>query len=179
MPLKLVIAEPRADKINTWREEFVDVSTVEILQAPPSELARLSEVDAELLPSLVAVMRYDAPVSECSMVLSTGNEPDSPQWIVTTPQLPLNEGYELGDDGKLTHVRTRTVSDEQPVFAMFCEIFSAIDRFNESGCGKIETLGFGAESVCYRCDLVTHAAAIKRAYVEHLANGDCGVRNAE
>ena len=175
MPLKLIIAEPRADKGDLWREEFADVPTVEVVEAPPSELQSIAEVDAELLPSLVACMRYGVAASDASEVLDTGDEPDAPSWVVTTPNIPVQESYEVGDDGKLVRVRTRTIGDEQLVYGLFRQVFSAISRLNATGGTKIDTLGFGAESVCYRCDLASHTAAIKRAYLEYLSEGSCQV----
>jgi hypothetical protein len=159
--------------LSAWCDTFKDVPTVEVLEAPPSYLHRVEGINAELMSASIAHRRFGGSLVEgIAQILINNDDPNAPRWIIAAPSIPTGGGWVLGDDGKLAWAENRTEPGEEAVRHIFVEAFAAVDRFNSSRESKIEVIGFGAETVCFRCDLSSYALVIRQVYLDWLGQID-------
>jgi hypothetical protein len=169
----MIVAEPDPDRRTIWDDVFSDIADVQIVAVDAMSLHSLAELDAELMPGVLVHERYGGIEQRWdSLVLSTKNDENMPEFVVTTPTLPAHFEHEEHCDGTPHRVLVPDVqyAPAQETSAGFRSMLRAVKRFNKSHAApQIRVIGFSTDLMNLRGpDLRGHAEAVRDAYLSEL-----------
>lgn len=174
MPLQLIISENRPELLAIWSRVFQDVEGVSLLNADIRTLMGLPNVDALVMPSMLAHARYgSSPQIGESQVLSTKGEQGMPPLIVTTAPFAAHfESSPLADGTvKTVLVQDEKLTPEEEVYILFSKIFDCVKLFNKNNERKIQKLGVDLSFLNFPLgETAKEAEAVRRAYFEQFGD---------
>jgi hypothetical protein len=170
MLLQLLIAEPRVEQRTIWEDIFRTISGVTVLSDDARTLMRRKDLDAVLMPSVLAERYGEWPEVGRSHVLSTRGDPGMPPWVVTTAPFAAHLEKHIQPDGSVQFrvVRNEPMSPEEETYVVLTKAFEAIVQFNQSSPTlPIRSLGIAPQILNFGKELRKEAEAVRRAYLEY------------